>query len=77
MPDPWAGGPEPTGRIRFKEMLPTLVLDVVAVPILVFNRRAAGGPKPAGAQCRVQRELRKATKSAFCWCVNPMLNRWS
>jgi hypothetical protein len=36
MADPWAGGLEPTGRVRFKEMLPTLVFDV-AVPILVFN----------------------------------------
>jgi hypothetical protein len=36
MADPWAGGPEPTGRVRFKEMPRTLVFDV-AVPILVFT----------------------------------------
>jgi hypothetical protein len=36
MADPWAGGLEPAGRVRFKEMLPTLVFDV-NVSILVFN----------------------------------------
>ncbi len=36
MADPWAGGPEPASRFRFKDMLPALVFDV-AVPILVFN----------------------------------------
>ena len=63
MADPWAGGLEPTGRVRFKEMLPTLVLDV-AVPILVFNlftrygvatlwALAAGGLSPVVNNIRV------------------------
>jgi hypothetical protein len=36
MTDPLAINPEPAGRFSFKQMLPTLVIDV-AMPIVAFN----------------------------------------
>jgi hypothetical protein len=36
MADPLATNPEPAGGFSFKQMLPTLVIDV-AMPILAFN----------------------------------------
>jgi intracellular septation protein A len=42
MSDSLTVGPEPTGRIPFREMLPALVFDV-AVPIVVFNILARYG----------------------------------
>jgi len=64
MADPLAVGPEPTGRVRFREMLPALVFDV-AVPMLVSNLltrygvatlRAlmAGGLSPAVNNIRIR-----------------------
>jgi len=36
MPDPPTSNPEPAGSFSFKQMMPTLVLDM-AMPIIVFN----------------------------------------
>ncbi len=63
MTDPLMVEPEPPGRFRFRQMLPTLAFDV-AVPIVVFNlltrygvatlwALAAGGLSPAINNIRV------------------------
>jgi|SRR5271170_3732058 len=69
MADPLAVGPEPTGRVRFREMLPALVFDV-AVPMLVSNLLtrygvaalwvlAAGGLAPVVNNIRIRIRARR------------------
>jgi hypothetical protein len=48
-------------------------IQALSEKAFVVHRHCA--PSIPGAATRVQRALRNATRSAFCWSVNPMSNR--
>ena len=49
-------------------------LQALSEEAFVIHRNCA--PSISGAATGVQSEFRNATRSAFCWSVNPMSKRW-